>query len=74
MVMSTVEIKAELQQMIEREKDLRVLEAIRTILQKTSLNPVLKEKLTTRALQSENDIVSGQLLNKDEVIRQTQRK
>ncbi len=72
--MSTVEIKAELQQMIEREKDLRVLEAIRTILQKTSLNPVLKEKLTTRALQSEDDIVSGQLLNKDEVIRQTQRK
>ena len=72
--MSTVEIKAELQQMIEREKDLRVLEAIRTILHKTSLNPVLKEKLTTRALQSEDDIVSGQLLNKDEVIRQTQRK
>lgn len=72
--MSTVEIKAELQQMIEREKDLRVLEAIRTILQKTSLNLVLKEKLTTRALQSEDDIVSGQLLNKDEVIRKTQRK
>lgn len=72
--MSTVEIKAELQQMIEREKDLRVLEAIRTILQKTSLNPLLKEKLTTRALQSEDDIVAGQLLNKDEVIQQTQRK
>ena len=72
--MSTVEIKAELQQMIDREKDLRVLEAIRTIIQKTSLNPILKEKLTARALQSEDNIVSGQLLNKDEVIWKTQRK
>ena len=35
--MSTVELKTELQQMIEREMDTRVLEAIRTILQKTSL-------------------------------------
>lgn len=60
--------------MIERETDLSVLEAIRVILQKTSLNPVLKEKLTSRALQSEDDILAGNVLSKEEVIRSTQRK
>jgi len=67
--MSTIEIKSELQQMIEREMDMRVLEAIRTILQKTSLDPLLKEKLTTRALQSEKDIAAGRLFTKDEALR-----
>ncbi len=35
--MSTIEIKSELQQMIEREKDMRVLEAIKTIYKKRTL-------------------------------------
>jgi hypothetical protein len=72
--MSTIEIKSELQQMIEREMDMRVLEAIRTILQKTSLDPLLKEKLTTRALQSEKDIATGRLFTKDEALKNTGRK
>lgn len=72
--MNTLEIKTELQQMIERETDLGVLEAIRTILQKTSLNPMLKEKLTSRALQSEKDIAAGHLFSKEELIRRTERK
>ena len=67
--MSTVELKTELQQMIEREMDTRVLEAIRTILQKTSLDPLLKEKLTKRALQSEKDIATGRLSTKDEALK-----
>ncbi len=41
--MTTTGIKTELQQMIEQETDITVLQAIHTILQKTSLNPVLKE-------------------------------
>ena len=69
--MSTIEIKSELQQMIEQEKDMGILEAIRTILQKTRLNPMLKEKLTERALKSEKDITEGRLLSKDEIIRRT---
>lgn len=69
--MSTIEIKTELQQMIEQEKDMRILEAIRTILQKTRLNPMLKEKLTERALKSEKDITEGRLLSKDEIIQRT---
>jgi hypothetical protein len=71
--MSTIEIKTELQQMIERENDMRILEAIRTILQKTSLNPMLKEKLTERALKSEKDIVEGRLLGKEKIQQRTQR-
>lgn len=71
--MSTIEIKTELQQMIEKENDIRILEAIRTILQKTSLNPMLKEKLTERALKSERDIIEGRLLSKEEIEQRTQR-
>ena len=72
--MDTVEIKTELQQMIEREKDLSILEAIRTILQKTNLNPILKEKFTERAMKSEKDITEGRLLSKEEIQRSTQRR
>lgn len=67
--MNAIEIKSELQQMIEREMDVRVLEAIRIILQKTSLDPSLKEKLTNRALQSEKDIATGRLFTKDEALK-----
>ncbi len=72
--MSAIEIKTELQQMIEQEKDMSILEAIRTILQKTRLNPMLKEKLTERALKSEKDITEGRLLSKEEIIQRAGRK
>ena len=72
--MSAVEIKTELQQMIEHENDISILEAIRTILLKTGLNPVLKEKLTLRALKSEEDIKAGRVFSKEEVIQRTTRK
>jgi len=71
--MSAVEIKTELRQMIENETDISILEAIRTILLKTGLNPVLKEKLTMRALKSEDDIKQGRVFDKEEVIRKTSR-
>jgi hypothetical protein len=48
-----------------------ILEAIRTILLKTGRNPVLKEKLTMRALKSEEDIKAGRMFDKEEVIRKT---
>ena len=72
--MSAVEIKIELQQMIEDENDISILEAIRTILLKTGLNPVLKEKLTLRALKSEEDIKAGRVFSKEEMIQRTTRK
>lgn len=67
--MTAPELKTELQRMIEQETDINVLKAIRTILQKTSLNPILKEKLTSRALTSEDDIKAGRLFSKEEVIK-----
>jgi hypothetical protein len=68
-----MEIRTELQQMIENETDMGVLQAIRTILLKTSLNPALKEKLTARALKSEDDIKAGRVYSKEEVILRTNR-
>jgi hypothetical protein len=72
-LMNTTEIRTELQQMIEHETDVTVLQAIRTILLKTGLNPVLREKLTARALRSEDDIEAGRLYSKEEVIQRTNR-
>jgi hypothetical protein len=51
--------------------DIGVLEAIRTFLQKNSLNPELREKLLARALKSERDIAEGHLLTKGETQKRT---
>ena len=59
--------------MISEQNDVNVLEAIYTLLQKTSLNPVLKTKLTNRAKQAEEDILSGRVYTKDDVIQRTNR-
>lgn len=67
----SIDIKSELKQLIERESDVSILQAIRTLLTKTSLDSVLKEKLTKRALQSEKDIASSRLLDKESVIKKT---
>lgn len=72
--MSDVEIRTELLRMIENETDLSVLQAIRTLLVKTALSPVLKEKITFRALKSEEDITLGRVYDKSELIQRTTRK
>lgn len=72
-LMGAVEIKTQLRQMIEDETDLGVLQAIYTILLKTSLDPALKEKLTLRALKSEEDIKAGRVFSKEEVVKRTSR-
>jgi len=71
--MSSITIKSDLQKMIAEQDDINVLEAIYTLLQKTSLNPELKIKLTSRAKKAEEDIVSGRVFTKDEVIQKTNR-
>jgi len=65
--MGTADIKTELSRLIQDETDHRVLEAIYILLKKTSLNPELKEKLTSRALKSEEDIKEGRLYSKVEL-------
>ncbi len=65
--MKTVDIKQELRSLIDQEEDLHVLKAIRTLLQKSSLNSILKEKLTSRALKSESDIKEGKVYTRAEL-------
>jgi hypothetical protein len=64
--MGAIDIKQELWTLIEKEKDLHVLEAIKTLLVKSSLDPVLKEKLTSRALKAEEDIKEGRVYTREE--------
>lgn len=71
--MTAAGIKTELQRMIEEEKDIKVLEAIHRFLEDSRLDPNLREKLMTRALQSEEDIKKGRLHSKDEIIQRTSR-
>jgi len=59
--MRAINLKTEVKQLIEEEQDESILKAIRTLLQKVGLNATLKEKLTSRALQSEIEIKSGRL-------------
>ena len=65
--MRTVDIKTELRELIEKETDSSILEAIKTLLKKSSLNPTLKEKLTSRALKAEEDITAGRVMNRKEL-------
>lgn len=57
--------------MIEQETDVHVLEAIHTLLSRVSLNPLLKQKLTDRALKAETDIAEGRLFTSEQVIART---
>ena len=69
--MNASELKTELLKMIERENDIQILKALMTILEKTRLDPALKQKLTFRALKSEEDIATGRLMSKTEIIDRT---
>lgn len=57
--MTTIDLRLEIGRLLDREQDVSVLEAIRDLLRKTTLDPVLREKLTARALKAEEDIKTG---------------
>jgi len=65
--MEKVDIKIELQALIEKETDSSILEAIGTLLRKSNLDPTLKQKLTSRALKSEEDIAAGRVMDRKEL-------
>ncbi len=71
--MNAAEIKTELRQLIENEMDVNVLQAIHTLLLRATLDPELRDKMTSRALKSEDDIKKGRLFTKDEVQKRTDR-
>jgi len=65
--MKAEDIKSELRELIEKETDKSILEAIKILLKKSSLNPILKEKLTSRALKAEEDILEGRFMDRKEI-------
>lgn len=69
--MATSVIKSQLHKLIDEEQDLSLLKAIKTLLSKNALNPELKEKLTKRALKSEEDIKNAKVYTLEQVKRKT---
>lgn len=59
--------------MTDNETDERILQEIKSILQKTNLDQVLKDKLTSRALKSEKAIKEGRVLTIDQVKTRTEK-
>ena len=64
--MNTTNLRLELKQMIDNETDPQILKAVKTLLKKTTLDPVLKEKLTHRALKSEENIQEGKTYGRED--------
>jgi len=69
--MVTTDIKVELKRLIDQEDDNNVLEALKILLNRTNLNLVLKDKLISRALKSEDDINNQRVYNQDEIKERT---
>ncbi len=65
--MRALDIKEEIRSLIEKEDNLHVLELIKDVLTKYKINPDLKERLTSRALKSEEDIKFGRVFSKEEL-------
>lgn len=58
--MEAVDIKTKLKYLIDQEDDIGLLASIITCLER-GLDPVLQEKLTSRALKAEEDIKAGRV-------------
>lgn len=67
--MSSSELKIELKRLIELEDDVAVLDAIKVLLERATFNPSLKEKLTRRASQAEEDIQQGRIFTREDVAK-----
>jgi hypothetical protein len=64
--MDTTNLKKELKTLISQENNPNILEAIKTLLINSSLDPVLKQKLSSRALKSEEDIKANRVYTREE--------
>ena len=71
MKIDIIVLKSQLQKLINEQDDVLVLQAIYTLLEKTSLDSILKSKLTDRALKAEADISGGRVFTKEEIIEKT---
>lgn len=64
--MDTTNLKNELKTLISQENNPNILEAIKTLLINSSLDPVIKQKLSSRALKSEEDIKANRVYTRKE--------
>lgn len=64
--MDTTNLKNELKTLISQENNPSILEAIKTLLINSSMDPVLKQKLSSRALKSEEDIKANRIYTREE--------
>ncbi len=71
--MTSLGIKAELQQMIALETDVNLLNTVYEILSKASTDLLLKEKLVEQALKSEEDIKAGRVFTREQVLQRIMR-
>jgi hypothetical protein len=69
--METTTIKEELKQMIDLEENPDVLQSIKDLLSNQPIDPILREKLMSRAYKSLEDIKAGKVHTTEEVIRRT---
>ena len=67
--MTKAGIKKQLHNLIDKETDENILIAIKTILEKKQLDPVLREKLSKRALRAEEDIQEGRTMDREEAFK-----
>ena len=65
--MSTMPLRAELGELIAKEKNASLLEVLRDILSGGSKNALQKAKLTSRALKAEDDRLNGRVLSTDKL-------
>lgn len=66
MEMSTVDIKAELKDLIDQETNLSLLEAVKVLLAQGEYDVAVEKEMVSRALKSEEDIKEGRVLDVDE--------
>jgi len=71
--MATPALKKEIIKKLGNTQDETILDIINKLLDKVSLDPLIKEKLTKRALKSEQNIHSGKVYTRSEAIKQLKR-
>ena len=66
MEMKTVDIKAELKDLIDQETNLSLLEAVKVLLAQGEYDVAVEKEMVSRALKSEEDIKEGRVFDVDE--------
>ncbi|MFZ5552140.1 MAG: hypothetical protein ACOZCO_03415 [Bacteroidota bacterium] len=71
--MTTIALKKQIRKKLDKALDEEILEIIDKLLDKAALNPVLKYKLSNRALKSEENIKDGNVYSKTGALKKIKR-